>query len=81
MHVFGGSDRYPFAERRSYTPRKAPIERYLTKSRFLGFRRVVLIQPSVYEYDNRCMLDTMARLGDNCRGVAVVSPSVPVWEL
>ena len=81
MHVFGPRARYPLAAKRSYTPAEAPIERYLAWARPLGLARVVLVQASVYGTDNRAMLDTMARLGESCRGVAVVDPAISAVEL
>jgi predicted TIM-barrel fold metal-dependent hydrolase len=39
----------------------------------LGVERVVLVQPSVYGTDNRCLLAALERLGRRARGVAVVA--------
>jgi D-galactarolactone isomerase len=47
----------------------------------LGTSRGVVIQPSLYGFDNRPTLDGMAALGPNFRGVAVVNPSVSDAEL
>ena len=36
-HVFGPSDRFPYADDRSYTPPDAPLEKYLGMLDALGF--------------------------------------------
>ncbi len=46
-----------------------------------GIRGALLVQPSTYLTDNRCMLDAMARLPGSYRGIAVVSPDVDDKEL
>jgi predicted TIM-barrel fold metal-dependent hydrolase len=40
--------------------------------RALHVDRVVFVQPSVYGVDNDCMLDAVAQVGANARGVAVI---------
>jgi D-galactarolactone isomerase len=48
----------------------------------LGTERVVVVQPSVYGYDNRCTLSALEYLGsDRCRGVAVIDPEIDDDEL
>jgi predicted TIM-barrel fold metal-dependent hydrolase len=47
----------------------------------LGLQRAVLVQPSVYSDDNRCMLDGASRLGVPSRMVVVVPFSVSDIEL
>jgi len=46
-----------------------------------GFSRHVIVQPSTYGLDNRCMLDALAQEGARARGVAVVGASVSDAEL
>ncbi|MFT4271134.1 MAG: amidohydrolase family protein [Pantoea sp.] len=76
VHVFDPAH-FPFAEDRVYTPENAPIsdlERHLKE---LHMDRVVLIQPSPYGTDNRCMLNALQILGKHkARGVAVVDDEV-----
>jgi predicted TIM-barrel fold metal-dependent hydrolase len=71
-HIFGPVEVYPLAEGRSYTPPEASLDQYRELHRTLGVTRGVLIQPSVYGFDNRCMIDALRQLGPNYRGVAVV---------
>lgn len=74
VHVFDPG-RFPFSPDRLYTPAAATVadlDRFLSS---LDVQRVVLVQPSVYGTDNRCMLDAIATLGaDRARGIAVVDP-------
>lgn len=71
VHVFDGA-RFPFAARRSYTPGAARVEDLLAFERRLGIDRIVLVQPSVYGFDNAALLDALGRLGARARGVAVI---------
>ncbi len=72
MHVFGGPDDYPLPERRSYTPRAAPLAAWQAMAASLGLGRVVVVQPSVYGTDNACTLDALRALGAVARGIAQV---------
>jgi predicted TIM-barrel fold metal-dependent hydrolase len=73
VHVFDPS-RYPYAAERSYTPGSATCSELLTMMAQLGSQRVVLVQPSVYGDDNRCMLQALLELGfRKARGVAVIN--------
>ena len=80
VHVFDPG-RYPYSPVRKFTPGTASADqlaRYLDQA---GMARVVLVQPSVYGADNRCLVDALARLGGRARGVAVVSPDASAHEL
>lgn len=71
VHVFDGA-RFPFAAKRSYTPGPARVEDLAAFEQRLGIDRIVLVQPSVYGFDNSAMLDALSRLGGRARGVAVI---------
>ena len=73
-HIFGPYDRYPLAAARGYTPPEASVAAYRDLHHTLGVTRGVLIQPSVYGFDNRCMTDALKQLGPSYLGVAVPSP-------
>ena len=50
-------------------------------SRKLGVERHVVVQPSTYGTDNRCLLDALAQFGQSARGIATVPVSVTDGEL
>jgi len=73
-HVIGDPDRYPLWPGRRYDPPTAPLPEYLDLLDRLGVHRGVLVQPSVYGFDNRCMLDALDEAGGRLVGVAVPAP-------
>lgn len=75
-HVIGAASDYPMAADRHYTPEPASHDALLAHLARHGLARVVIVQPSVYGTDNRCMLDSLDRLPDTARGIAVLDPSV-----
>src|SRR5256884_1115928 len=80
-HVFGPSDRFPYADDRSYTPPDAPLEKYLAMLDTIGFARGVLVQGSAHGHDNSAMLDALKRQPERLRGVAVADAEVPPGEM
>ena len=71
-HVFAPA-RFPYARDRAYTPAAAETGELRQLHRALGVGRVVLVQPSVYGTDNRCLLEAIRAYGTGeARGVAVV---------
>jgi predicted TIM-barrel fold metal-dependent hydrolase len=72
VHVFGDPAKFPFAEKRIYTPPQASVEQLLELQRDLHLDRVVVVQPSVYGADNACTIDAVRRMGARARGVAVI---------
>ena len=80
-HILGPFDKFPLAAIRSYTPPAASLESYLELLATLGVDRGVLVQPSVYGFDNSCLIDALKHLGRNFRGVAVVAPNCSDEEL
>jgi D-galactarolactone isomerase len=80
-HIFGPADQYPrFPGRRpNWT---ASLEAYETMLRRLGMERCVIVQPSLYSWDNRCTLDAIRHLGlSRARGVAVTKRDISPGEL
>jgi predicted TIM-barrel fold metal-dependent hydrolase len=75
-HVFGPSDRFPYADDRSYTPPDASLEKYLDMLDTIGFARGVLVQGSAHGRDNSAMLDALKRQPKRLRGVAVADADV-----
>jgi len=76
VHVFGDPQRFPFAAARAYTPPPASVEALNAMRTALHTRRVVLVQPSVYGTDHRCLLDALRRIGPTARAVAVADDTV-----
>jgi predicted TIM-barrel fold metal-dependent hydrolase len=81
VHIVGPGTQYPMSLQRAYTPPEASTADLIAMRGRLGISRNVLIQPSFYGTDNRCMLDAMAQLGGTARGVAVVAPDIAATEL
>jgi predicted TIM-barrel fold metal-dependent hydrolase len=72
VHLFDPA-RFAFAAQRSYTPAAATLDGLRERHAALGIDRAVLVQPSVYGSDNRCLLDGLRRGGaDRLRGIAVL---------
>lgn len=81
VHVFGPFGEFPLDPGRPYTPGPASAADLRALHQALGVARTVLVQPSPYGTDNSCLLDALAKLGGNARGVAVVDPSAPARTL
>ncbi|MEG0051742.1 MAG: amidohydrolase family protein [Comamonas sp.] len=71
-HVHMYDARYPAASGAKLMPPDATAADYRQLQRRLGLSRVVLVTPSTYGTDNRCMLNGLAALGSGARGVAVI---------
>lgn len=81
-HIFGVSDTYPFAGARDYTPPPATVPQYLAMLATVGLERAVIVQPSVYGYDNRCTLDAVEKIGpDRARAIVAVAPTTTRADL
>ena len=82
FHVFGPPERYPYGTELRYAPPLAPLADVLALAGKLGLSRFVLVQPSAYGRDNRCMLDAMREVGaKNCRGIVDIDENAPEAEL
>jgi len=79
MHVY--DSRFPAAKDATLRPPDATVDDYRLLQRRIGTTRVVVVTPSTYGTDNRCMVDALAKLGDVSRGVAVVDDSVSDRQL
>lgn len=62
-------------------PPGAAVADYRSLQRRLGTTRSVVVQPSTYGIDNRCLVDALSQLGSAARGVAVVDTEVKDAEL
>ncbi|QEI04502.1 amidohydrolase family protein [Pigmentiphaga aceris] len=79
IHVY--DKRYPTAVGARLSPPDASIADYQRLQARIGTTRAVLVTPSTYGTDNRCMLDGLAALGAQARGVAVIDGSESDAEL
>jgi predicted TIM-barrel fold metal-dependent hydrolase len=73
-HVFGPYDRFPLAADRPYTPPEASLDDLRAMHGALGVERVVIVAASPYGADNAALVDAVARLGDDGRGVVALDP-------
>jgi 2-pyrone-4,6-dicarboxylate lactonase len=75
-HIFGPADKFLFAPGRGYTPPDAPVEAYIALLDHLGFVRGLLVQGNAHGYDNRVLLDALARFPQRLRGVAITDTRI-----
>ena len=80
-HVIGDPREYPFAPGRGYTPGPAPLDDYLAMLDRFNIEHGVLVQPSVYGHDHRCLFDALERANGRLMGVAVPSPEATTKDL
>jgi predicted TIM-barrel fold metal-dependent hydrolase len=59
-----------------YTLPDGPLVKLDAMCGSLGLDRYVIVQPSFYGTDNRCMLDALDLAGERARGVAMVDDSI-----
>lgn len=76
VHVFGPAERYPRVEHPHYTLPDGTLAQLQAALGVLDIERFVIVQPSYYGTDNRCMLDALDLAGDQARGVAMVDDDV-----
>lgn len=81
MHVFGPVDRYPHVAHPHYTVPPGDLGHYRRLMERLALKRFVIVQPSFYGTDNRCLLDALAASGDAARGVAMIEDDASADEL
>lgn len=79
MHVYDSA--YPAALGARLRPPDASVDDYRLLQQRLGTARTVVVTPSTYGTDNRCLLDALHRLGPQARGVAVIDGSESDAEL
>src|SRR4030095_6096867 len=79
MHIY--DDRFPAATNATLKPPNASVDDYRLLQKRIGTTRVVVVTPSTYGTDNRCMVNAVAKLGATARGIAVVDTTVPDVEL
>lgn len=81
FHIFGPAAKFPFAEKRSYTPQDAPLEALIRMLDTLGMARGVVVQGHPYATDNSVLLDALKREPKRLRAAAIVKPDTGAAEL
>src|SRR5579883_2209876 len=81
FHIFGPSDRFPYQPGRGYTPPDAPVEMLIALLDHLGFERGLVVQGNAHVYDNRVVLDALARFPQRLRGIAITDLRLPPGRL
>jgi predicted TIM-barrel fold metal-dependent hydrolase len=79
LHIY--ESRFPVDPKSKLRPPDATVADYRQVQERLGTTRCVIVQPSTYGVDNRCMLQAVAQMGRSARGVAVVDSGVSDAEL
>ncbi len=72
VHVFESSERYPRVDKPHYTLPDGGLDKLKRMLDVMKLERFVIVQPSYYGTDNRCMLDALTAMGGRARGVAMV---------
>jgi predicted TIM-barrel fold metal-dependent hydrolase len=74
-HIY--DSRFPVDPLAKLRPRDATVAEYRLLLKRLGITRHVVVQPSTYGVDNRCLIDALRQFGRaTSRGIAVVTPAV-----
>lgn len=81
VHVFGPTQRFPYAAARSMTPVEAPKETLFALHRRLGISRCVIVQSVMHGLDNRVVEDAITAGGGQYLGMALVPVDVSDAEL
>jgi len=79
-HIYD-PERFPYDPNAMLKPLPGTVADYRMLQKRLGTTRNVIVQPSTYGVDNRCLLDSLKQFGKSSRGVAVVNTSVTDAEL
>jgi predicted TIM-barrel fold metal-dependent hydrolase len=79
FHVFAPGA--PLNVQRSYTPQIQTLDDWLQFAQAVGIAKGVLVQPSVYGFDNSVLLRALSMAPDRLRGVAVVDAAISRAEL
>ncbi|MBV8400532.1 MAG: amidohydrolase family protein [Acetobacteraceae bacterium] len=79
-HIY--DSRFPVDPKAVLRPADATVADYRLLQKSLGTTRHVIVQPSTYGVDNRCLLDALGQFGlATARGIAVVNTGVSDAEL
>jgi D-galactarolactone isomerase len=79
LHIYDA--RFPYDPEASLRPPEATVAHYRQLQARLGTTRCIVVQPSSYGTDNRCLVDALDQLGADARGVAVIDERISAREL
>lgn len=74
MHFY--DRRYPASETAWLFPPDFLLPDYRAMQARTGLSRMIVVQPVTYGFDNRCILDNVAAIGDAARAVVTVRPDI-----
>ena len=77
MHVFGPLETYPSVRYPQYTLPDGKLSQYQEVMETLDLRKFIIVQPSFYDTDNRCLIDALKAAGDAARGIVMIDPDTP----
>ena len=80
-HIHPDPAKFPFYDKRVYTPELASPEEMSALHKALKMERVVIVTPSIYGPDNSATLFGMKARGDTARGVAVIDDKTSESDL
>jgi 2-pyrone-4,6-dicarboxylate lactonase len=72
IHLFGPSDKYPFADISPYTSRDALPEDLFALQDVLGLSTAVIVSPGGYSRDTTMLADVLTRYPKRFRGIALM---------
>jgi D-galactarolactone isomerase len=78
-HIY--DNRFPYDPATTMRLPDATVSDYRQLQTRLGLSRNVVVQPSSYGTDNRCLVDALQQFGENARGIAVIDERTPDEEL
>jgi len=81
FHIFGPSCRYPYSQDRSYTPSDASLGDFFNLLHINNIGRAVIIQPSVYNFDNSLVLEALKANPSELRAIVVIEDTHNFEEL
>ena len=81
IHIFGPVDMYPLKPTRIYEPHIVGLAEMRRTHDAIGIERAVLVTPTVYGTDNRCMVASVREGKGRYRGVAVIDDETTDAEL
>ncbi|WP_233161304.1 MULTISPECIES: amidohydrolase [unclassified Achromobacter] len=76
VHIVGEQGAYPMLPDRPYTAGPATVADLRAHMARLGLARAVIVQPSFYGTDNRLLVDSLAAMNGDGRGIAVLAEDV-----